>query len=135
MKRLGFLIALALATPALALPPLATVKPINDGLRAVMIADQIRIACPSIAARMIAGWSFIRSLEAQALRSLEVGRSGLGGDGKPWRIGQDVYGDRDILPREVITQKLSVPNAERVFFLRHALRAGFTIDEWNICSR
>jgi carbamoyl-phosphate synthase large subunit len=29
----------------------------------------------------------------------------------------------------VITQKLSVPNAERVFFLRHALRAGFTIDE------
>ena len=62
MKRLGFLIALALATPALALPPLATVKPINDGLRAVMIADQIRIACPSIAARMIAGWSFIRSL-------------------------------------------------------------------------
>ena len=66
MKRLGFLIALALATPGLPLPPLATVKPINDGLRAVMIADQIRIACPSIAARMIAGWSFIRSLEAQA---------------------------------------------------------------------
>ena len=65
----------------------------------------------------------------KALRSLEVGRSGLGGDGKPWRIGQDVYGDRDILPREVITQKLSVPNAERVFFLRHALRAGFSIDE------
>ena len=40
-----------------------------------------------------------------------------------------MYGDRDILPREVITQKLSVPNAERVFYLRHALRAGFSIDE------
>jgi carbamoyl-phosphate synthase large subunit len=24
---------------------------------------------------------------------------------------------------------LSVPNAERVFFLRHAMRAGFSIDE------
>ncbi len=62
-------------------------------------------------------------------RSLEIGRSGLGGDGKPWRIGTEVYGDRDILPRDVISRKLSVPNAERIFFIRHALRAGFTIEE------
>jgi len=41
----------------------------------------------------------------------------------------EVYGDRDILPREVIIRKLSVPNAERVFFIRHALHAGFSIDE------
>jgi carbamoyl-phosphate synthase large subunit len=61
--------------------------------------------------------------------SLEIGRSGLGGDGKPWRIGLEVYGDRDILPRDVISRKLSVPNAERIFFIRHALRAGFTIEE------
>jgi hypothetical protein len=39
-------------------------------------------------------------------------RSGLGGDGKPWRIGTEVYGDRDIVPRDVISRKLSVPNAE-----------------------
>jgi len=63
------------------------------------------------------------------LRSLEIDRSGLGGDGKPWRIGTEVYGDRDILPRDVISRKLSVPNAERIFFIRHALRAGFTIQE------
>ena len=25
--------------------------------------------------------------------------------------------------------KLSVPNAERIFFIRHALRAGFTVEE------
>ena len=65
----------------------------------------------------------------KCLRSLEIGRSGLGGDGKPWRVGMEVYGDRDILPREVISRKLSVPNAERVFFIRHALRAGFSIEE------
>jgi len=82
----------------------------------------------SVGEAMAIGRTFKESLQ-KALRSLEIGRFGLGGDGKPWRIGQDVYGDRDILPREVITQKLSVPNAERVFFLRHALRAGFTIDE------
>jgi len=40
-----------------------------------------------------------------------------------------VYGDREILPRDVISRKLSVPNAERIFFIRHALRAGFTIVE------
>jgi carbamoyl-phosphate synthase L subunit-like protein len=66
-------------------------------------------------------------------------RSGLGGDGpaKRERIGTEVYGDRDILPRDVISRKLSVPNAERIFFIRHALRAGFTeifnltkIDRW-----
>ncbi len=30
---------------------------------------------------------------------------------------------------DVISRKLSVPNAERIFFIRHALRAGFTIEE------
>ena len=82
----------------------------------------------SVGEAMAIGRTFKESLQ-KALRSLEIGRSGLGGDGKPWRIGGEVYGDRDILPREVITQKLSVPNAERIFFIRHALRAGFTIEE------
>ncbi len=44
-------------------------------------------------------------------------------------IGTEVYGDRDILPRAVISRKLSVPNAERIFFIRQSLRAGFTIEE------
>ncbi|HBR94964.1 MAG TPA: carbamoyl-phosphate synthase large subunit [Opitutae bacterium] len=82
----------------------------------------------SVGEAMAIGRTFKESLQ-KALRSLEIGRSGLGGDGKPWRIGQEVYGDREILPRELITQKLSVPNAERIFFLRHAMRAGFTIEE------
>ena len=69
----------------------------------------------------------LRSLETH--RPCAYRRSGLGGDGKPWRIGTEVYGDRDILPRDVISRKLSVPNAERIFFIRHALRAGFTIEE------
>ena len=63
------------------------------------------------------------------MRSLEIGRAGLGGDGKPWRIGATVYQDRDILPADLISQRLSSPNAERVFFIRHALRAGFTVED------
>ncbi len=82
----------------------------------------------SVGEAMAIGRTFKESLQ-KCLRSLEIGRSGLGGDGKPWRIGTEVYGDRDILPRDVISRKLSVPNAERVFFIRHALRAGFTVED------
>jgi len=82
----------------------------------------------SVGEAMAIGRTFKENLQ-KCLRSLEIGRSGLGGDGKPWRIGAEIYGDRDILPRDVITRKLSVPNAERFFFLRHALRAGFSIED------
>ena len=82
----------------------------------------------SVGEAMAIGRTFKESLQ-KCLRSLEIGRSGLGGDGKPWRIGTEVYGDRDVLPRDLISRKLTVPNAERVFFIRHALRASFTIEE------
>jgi carbamoyl-phosphate synthase large subunit len=82
----------------------------------------------SVGEAMAIGRTFKESLQ-KCLRSLEIGRYGLGGDGKPWRIGTEIYGDRDILPKDVISRKLSVPNAERIFFIRHALRAGFTIEE------
>ena len=68
----------------------------------------------SVGEAMAIGRTFKESLQ-KCLRSLEIGRSGLGGDGKPWRIGTEVYGDRDILPRDVLLRKLSVLNAERVF--------------------
>jgi carbamoyl-phosphate synthase large subunit len=82
----------------------------------------------SVGEAMAIGRTFKEALQ-KALRSLEVGRHGLGGDGKPWRIGHEIYGDRDILPREIILSKLTVPNAERIFFIRHALRAGLTVEE------
>jgi len=82
----------------------------------------------SVGESMAIGRTFKESLQ-KALRSLEIGRMGLGGDGKPWRFGDKVFGDRDIFPRDLITQKLSVPNAERIFFIRHALRAGFDVEQ------
>ena len=82
----------------------------------------------SVGEVMAIGRTFKESFQ-KALRSLEIGRYGLGGDGRPWRFGDRLYDDRDILPRDLINPRLSVPNAERLFFLRHALRAGFTLDE------
>jgi carbamoyl-phosphate synthase large subunit len=88
----------------------------------------------SVGEAMSIGRTFKESLQ-KCLRSLEIGRSGLGGDGRPWRVDAEVYADRGLLPRELIVRKLSVPNAERVFFLRHALRAGFTLDEIHDLTR
>ena len=82
----------------------------------------------SVGEAMAIGRTFKESLQ-KCLRSLEIGRSGLGGDGKPWRIGGDLYGDRDVLPKDLITRKLTLPNAERIFFIRHALRAGFSVSD------
>ncbi len=82
----------------------------------------------SVGEAMAIGRTFKESLQ-KALRSLEIGRYGLGGDGKPWRIGGTVYEDRALLPRDLLANRLTVPNAERIFFIRHALRAGFSVEE------
>src|SRR6266581_3831262 len=82
----------------------------------------------SVGEAMAIGRTFKESFQ-KALRSLEIGRYGIGGDGKPWRFGDQVHGDRDQLPRDLIIRKLSSPNADRVFFIRHALRAGMTVEE------
>jgi carbamoyl-phosphate synthase large subunit len=82
----------------------------------------------SVGEAMAIGRTFKESLQ-KCLRSLEIGRSGLGGDGKPWRVDLVSYGDRDRLPRDVISRKLSVPNAERIFYIRHAFRAGLSLEE------
>ncbi len=82
----------------------------------------------SVGEAMAIGRTFKESLQ-KCLRSLEIGRSGLGGDGKAWRIDNEYYGDRDIFPKDLITRKLVSPNPERIFFIRHALRAGFSIDD------
>jgi carbamoyl-phosphate synthase large subunit len=40
-----------------------------------------------------------------------------------------VGGKLPVPPRDVIQQKLVTPNAERIFYIRHAFRAGFTPEE------
>src|SRR5215203_4081283 len=82
----------------------------------------------SVGEAMAIGRTFKESFQ-KCLRSLEIGRSGLGGDGKPWRIGAEMIDDRAIFPRDLINRRLTVPNADRVFFLRHAFRAGYSVDE------
>ncbi|MDP9292506.1 MAG: carbamoyl-phosphate synthase large subunit, partial [Verrucomicrobiota bacterium] len=78
----------------------------------------------SVGEAMAIGRTFKEALQ-KALRSLEIGRFGLGADDR------ETYpvlasGEWDI---DTIRRKLVVPNAERVFFLRHALLAGFELEQ------
>ena len=72
----------------------------------------------SVGEAMAIGRTFKESLQ-KALRSLETGRAGLGADGK----------DPVNPAREEIVRKLSIPNAERIFWLAVALREGYTVEE------
>jgi len=82
----------------------------------------------SVGEAMAIGRTFKESLQ-KALRSLEIGRFGLGGDGKAVRIDGQLIEDDELLFSETISKKLVTPNADRIFFLRHAMRAGMTIDQ------
>ncbi|MCV3272467.1 DUF5333 domain-containing protein [Roseobacter sinensis] len=50
----------------LAKPPLREVKPIDDGLFAIGLADQIRKNCPEISARILPALSALQNLSQQA---------------------------------------------------------------------
>ncbi len=78
----------------------------------------------SVGETMAIGRTFKESFQ-KALRGLEVGSFGLGCDPKD-RWGTEKQPDRD-----TIRSKLSVPNAERPWFIRYALKSGMPVSEIN----
>ena len=82
----------------------------------------LTIQMKSVGETMAIGRTFKESLQ-KALRGLEIGHFGLGGRKK----GARGAGRQPSL--DEIRRKLSVPNDERVFFIRHAIQAGITIEE------
>ncbi len=80
--------------------------------------ERLTTAMKSVGEVMSIGRTFKESLQ-KALRSLETGRWGFGFDAK----------DPVNPSRKEISAKLSVPNAERIFWLQTAFVNGFTIEE------
>ncbi len=74
----------------------------------------------SVGEAMAIGRTFKESLQ-KALRSLEIGARGLGGGGK--------FGGAEVTDVNVIRSRLAKPTAERVFFIRYAFLAGFTVEQ------
>lgn len=70
----------------------------------------------SVGEVMAIGRTFEEALQ-KALRSLEIGRYGLGSDGK------DINPEKDL-----ILKKLRTPNPERVFYIRYALKSGMSVE-------
>jgi carbamoyl-phosphate synthase large subunit len=77
-------------------------------------------AMKSVGEAMAIGRTFKESFQ-KCLRSLETGARGFGGGGK--------FGGDEPVDDATIRQKLGTPNAERVFYLRHAFRAGYTVEQ------
>ncbi|NLF73490.1 MAG: carbamoyl-phosphate synthase large subunit [Candidatus Anammoximicrobium sp.] len=76
----------------------------------------------SVGETMAIGRTFKESLQ-KALRGLEVGSFGLGCDGK------DLWGTPKQPSEDEIRAKLAMPNAERIWYLRYALKFGMTIPQ------
>ncbi len=76
----------------------------------------------SVGEVMAIGRTFKESLQ-KALRGLEVGRFGLGADKK------DTWGTVRQPSEDEIKSSLAIPNAERVWAIRHAMLAGMSVEQ------
>ncbi|QDV82240.1 carbamoyl-phosphate synthase large subunit [Planctomycetes bacterium TBK1r] len=76
----------------------------------------------SVGETMAIGRTFRESLQ-KAMRGLEVGAFGLGSDNR------DLWGTEDRPDLDTIRAKLGTPNADRIFYLRYAIKAGISIEE------
>ena len=76
----------------------------------------------SVGETMAIGRTFKESFQ-KALRGLEVGRFGFGSDGK------DLWGTDEQPADNEIRAKLSIPNENRVWYLRYAIKSGYTAQQ------
>jgi carbamoyl-phosphate synthase large subunit len=76
----------------------------------------------SVGETMAIGRTFKESFQ-KALRGLEVGSFGLGSDGK------DAWQSEDKPAEDEIRARLAIPGDQRVWYIRYAIKAGFTIEE------
>jgi carbamoyl-phosphate synthase large subunit len=84
--------------------------------------DYLTTAMKSVGETMAIGRTFKEALQ-KGLRSLEIGRFGLGADGK------DGFDRGEKAPSiDEIKEKLSRPNSERIFYLRFAMKAGMDLE-------
>ena len=92
----------------------------------------LTISMKSVGETMAIGRTFKEALQ-KGIRSLETGRYGLGSDGKdiiPDIL--DTWGNEKSDRKELLSEikeKLSIPQAERLFYLKHAFQLGMSLEE------
>ncbi len=81
----------------------------------------------SVGETMAIGRTFKESLQ-KALRGLEIGAFGLGSDNR------DLWGTPAQPTEDEIRARLGTPRADRIFYIRYAMKAGLSIDEiYDLC--
>ncbi len=80
--------------------------------------DYLTTSMKSVGEVMAIGRTFKEALQ-KGLRSLEIGRFGLGADGR-----NGAEGNRVSLAIDELKGKLANPNSERLFYIRYAINAG-----------
>jgi carbamoyl-phosphate synthase large subunit len=76
---------------------------------------------------MSIGRNFKEALQ-KGIRSMEISRYGFGADGKD-NITDDMLKNPDSVLLKEIKDKIRIPNDERIFYLRYAIKAGLSLDE------
>ncbi len=77
-------------------------------------------AMKSVGEAMAIGRTFKESIQ-KCLRSLETGARGFGGGGK--------FGGDELPEDKLIKQRLGTPNADRIYYIRYAFLAGYTVEQ------
>jgi carbamoyl-phosphate synthase large subunit len=88
--------------------------------------ETLTIQMKSVGEVMAIGRTFKEALQ-KGLRSMEVGRAGLGADGKD--------AESSSVPVEKIEEMLSKPNRDRLYYLRHAIINGMPTERIHELSR
>ncbi len=93
------------------------------------VNDTLTTQMKAVGEVMGIGRTFKESYQ-KALRSLEQGRAGWGADGKDeYSYHQLISSQDDSELKEKVISKLTIPNVDRVYFIRYALLLGISVDE------
>jgi carbamoyl-phosphate synthase large subunit len=89
---------------------------------------RLGVQMKSVGEVMAFGRNFREALQ-KSLRGLEIGRAGLGCDGKDIMNVIDMTQQQRQFAKEDLLEKIRIPKADRMFYLRYAFQAGATVEE------
>ncbi len=92
------------------------------------VEDRLGIQMKSVGEAMAFGRTFKEALQ-KALRSLEIGRAGLGADGKDKLDIFSLSLEEKQKAKAEILERIKTPTSDRIFYIRYALLAGATVEE------
>jgi len=92
------------------------------------VDSRLGVQMKSVGEVMAFGRNFREALQ-KSLRGLEIGRAGLGCDGKDVMNVIDMTQQQRQFAKEDLLEKIKIPKADRMFYLRYAFQAGATVEE------